>query len=144
MECHQSVSTQTAQEVSVELRSIVTRRIQFIETKEECEPSSDSSSGDKTLSGDPGSHAPAGPDRMACPVKQCRSDQGTECWPGNRLQSDQGTKFCAGSRETSYTNQKTMMQNPSAQVITRSLSLGRMCQKLHPIPMSRNSRFILC
>ena len=52
MECRQSIATQTAQEVNVELRSSVTRRVQFTDTKEEYEPSSDSSSGDETLSGE--------------------------------------------------------------------------------------------
>ena len=51
VECQQSVATQTAEEVNVELRSSVTRRVQFTNTKEEYEPSSDCSSGDKTLSG---------------------------------------------------------------------------------------------
>ena len=39
MECQQSIATQTAQEVNVELGSIVTRRVQFTDVKEEYEPS---------------------------------------------------------------------------------------------------------
>ena len=52
MECQPSIATQTAQEVNVELRFSVTRRVQFLGTNEEYEPSSDFSSGDETLSGD--------------------------------------------------------------------------------------------
>ena len=48
MECQQSIATQTAQEVNVDLRSSVLRRVQF--TRNEYEPSSDCSSGDETLS----------------------------------------------------------------------------------------------
>ena len=70
MECQQSIATQTAQEVNVEVRSSVTRKIQFRGANEEYEPSTDCSSGDETLSG---SHAPS--------VRQCRNDQGTECFP---------------------------------------------------------------
>ena len=97
LECQQSVATQHAQEVSVKLISSVTRRFQFTGTKEEYEPSSDCSSGDKNC---PRSHAPSDPDRMTCPGRKCRSDQGTKCCQGSRLQSDQGTEFCPGSRET--------------------------------------------
>ena len=52
MECQQSIATQTAQEVNVELGSRVTRRVQFTDMKEEYEPSWDCSSGDETLSGE--------------------------------------------------------------------------------------------
>ena len=52
MECQQSIATQTAQEVNVELRSSVKRRVQFIDTKEDNEPSSGCSSGDETLAGE--------------------------------------------------------------------------------------------
>ena len=52
VECQQSIATQTAQEFNVELRSSVTRRVQFTDTMEEYEPSSDCPSGDKTLSGE--------------------------------------------------------------------------------------------
>ena len=51
-ECQQSIASQTAQEVNVELRSSATRRVQFTDKKEEYEPSSDCSSGDETLSGE--------------------------------------------------------------------------------------------
>ena len=52
VECQQSIATQTAQEVNVELGSSVTRRVQFTDTKEEYEPSLDCSSGEETLSGE--------------------------------------------------------------------------------------------
>ena len=52
MECQQSIANQTPQEVNVELRSSVTRRVQFTDTMEEYELSSDCSSGDETLSGE--------------------------------------------------------------------------------------------
>ena len=45
MECRQSIATQAAQEVDVELRPSVTKRVQFRDTKEQC------SSGEETLSG---------------------------------------------------------------------------------------------
>ena len=49
---HQSTGTQTSQEVSVNLSSSVTRKVQFADAKEEYEPSSDCSSGDETFSGE--------------------------------------------------------------------------------------------
>ena len=52
VECLQSIATQTAQEVNVELGSSVTRRVQFTNTKNEYEPTWDCSSGDETLSGE--------------------------------------------------------------------------------------------
>ena len=52
VECQRSVATQTAQDFNVELKSSVTRKVQFTDTKEEYETSSDCSSGDETLSGE--------------------------------------------------------------------------------------------
>ena len=144
MECRQSIATQTAQEVNVEVRSSVTRRVQFTDTKEEYEPSSDCSSGDETFSGESCTFGPGHDDLSGETMSKRTRDI---ILSGSRLQSDQGTEFCQGSREISRTKQKTIMQNPSAQLITRSLSylrLRRMGQKLHPIPTSQNSQFFLC
>ena len=52
MESQQSIATQTAQEVNVELRCSVTRKVQFTGANEENEPRTDCSSGDETLSGE--------------------------------------------------------------------------------------------
>ena len=118
VECQQSTATKTSQEINVELRFCVTRRVQFTDTKEEYEPSSDCSSGEEALSGESCTFEP-GLDELS--GRQCRSDQGTEFCPGSRLQSDQA-------------------QNPLAQVLFHSLSclrLGRTGQKLHPIQTSQ-------
>ena len=53
MERQQATGTQTAQEVSVKLRSSVTKRVQFTDSREEYEPNSDCSCGGETLSGEP-------------------------------------------------------------------------------------------
>ena len=63
-ERQQATGTQTVQETSVKLKSRVTRNIQFTNAREDYEPSSDCSSGDKTLSG---SQIMSGLARMICP-----------------------------------------------------------------------------
>ena len=69
VECRQSIATQNAQEVNVELKPSVTKRVQFTDTKEEC------SSGDETLSGE---SFTLGPGVNNLSGRQCRNDQGTE------------------------------------------------------------------
>ena len=84
VECQQPIATQTAQEVNVELRSSVTRRIQFTDKRRSTNRARTVHLETKHC---PGCHAPSGPDKTTCPGRQYRSDQGTE--------------FCPGSRETS-------------------------------------------
>ena len=48
----QLTSTQSAQGVSVELKSRMARRVQFTDAKKEYEPCSDCSNGDETSSGE--------------------------------------------------------------------------------------------
>ena len=64
VERQQATGTQTAQEVSVRLRSRVARRVQFTDAREEYEPSSDCSSGHQTLSGE-SSHIRHGQDDLS-------------------------------------------------------------------------------
>ena len=127
MERQQATGSQTAQEVSVKVRSSSARRVQFIDAREEYEPCSDCSSGDEKLSGE-SSHIGPGQDDLSEEFTLKR----------------RGTKFCPGSRETSRTNQMAAMQTPSARVMGQSLSLGKTCRRLPPIPTSRRLRFISC
>ena len=92
MECQQSVATQTAQEVNVKLRSIVTGRIRFTETKGEYEPSSDFSSGDETLSGEsctfgPGQDGLSGETMLKRPRDRKLSGESTSERPGDKILS---------------------------------------------------------
>ena len=80
MERQESIATQTAQEVSVKLRSSVTRRVQLTETKRSTSRACTVHPETKHC---PGSHAPSGPDKMTCPGRQSRSDEGTEFCPGS-------------------------------------------------------------
>ena len=126
-ERQQTNGTQTAQGFSVKLTSSVTRRVQFTDAREEYEPSSDCSSRDETLS-EESSHVCLA--RMNC--------------LGSPRYNDEGTKFCSGSRETSRINQMAVIETPSARVMSQSLILGKMCQRLPPIPTSRRMRIIPC
>ena len=66
VERSQLTSTQSAQGVSVELKSSMARRAQFTDAKEEYEPCSDCSNGDETSSGDEtlsGESCSFGPDK---------------------------------------------------------------------------------
>ena len=88
MERQQQTGTQIVQEVSVKLRSSVTRMVQFADAREEYEPSSECSSGNETLSGE---SIMSGLAMMIC--------------PGSPRKNDEGTKICPGSRETSRANE---------------------------------------
>ena len=85
LKCQQSVATQTAQKVNVELRSSVTRTVQITDTKEESEPSSDCSSGEETLSGESCTFGPV-QDDLGRETMSNRS--GERILYGSRLQSD--------------------------------------------------------
>ena len=82
------------QEVVVELRSSVTRKFQFTETKEEYEPSSDCSSGDETLSGESCTFGP-GQDNLSG-EKMSKNVVRRADFGATKEQS-----FCPVSRETS-------------------------------------------
>ena len=128
VKCQQPVATQTAQEVNVDLISSVTRRVQFTDTKDEYEPSSDCSSGEEILSGE-----------------SCTFGSGQDDFSGETMSKRPRDRILSGESTSERSrDKKIMMQNPSAQGMTRSLSLGKMCQKLHLFPTSWNSRFILC
>ena len=126
MERQQATGTQTAQEVSVKLRSRVARRVQFTDVKEEYAPSSDSSSGHETLS------------RESSHIWHGQDDLSRESTLNQRRD-----KISSGSRETSRTNQMAVMKTPSARAMGQSLSLGKMCRRLL-IPTSLRLRFIPC
>ena len=94
MECQQSIATQTAQEVNVELRSSVTRSVEFTDTMEEYEPSSDCSSGDETLSGEsctfrPGQDDLSGETMSKRPRDRIFSGESTSERPRDRILSGQ-------------------------------------------------------
>ena len=91
-ECQQTFATQTAREVSVELRTNVTRSVQLTETKEEYEPNSDCSSGDKTLFGEsctfrPGKDDLSGETMSKRPRDRMLSGESTSERPRDRILS---------------------------------------------------------
>ena len=82
MERQQATGTQTAQEVSVKLRSSVARRVQFTDAREEYEPCSECLSGDETLSGE-SSHVWPGQDDL--------SGESSHVWPDQDVLSGEST-----------------------------------------------------
>ena len=136
---------QATEEVRVRSKSSFTRKVQFTDAGEEYEPSLNCSSGDKTMSGESGTFELVQDELSG---ETILGQTKGRMLSGEPDSINQGTKFCPGSRETSQTDRKIMMWNPSARVTcpppTRGPSRGKTHRRLLPIRMFRRLQFIPC
>ena len=126
-EHRETTNVHTTEENRVESKSSVTRKFQLTEAEQEDEPCSDSSCGDKTLSGE------------SCAFEPRQDDLSRES--NSRQPRD---RIFSGESRNITDSWDIMMYIPPARVMTQELSSGRIRRKLLPILMSRRLRFIPC
>ena len=119
-EHRETTNVHTTEEVRVESKSSVTRKFQLTQAEQEYEPCSDSSCGDKTLSGESCAFGPRQDDLS----RESNSRQ-----PRDRILSRESRNITD--------NWNIMMYIPPARVMTQELSSGIIRRKLLPILMSR-------
>ena len=132
---------QVTEEVRVKSKSSFTRKVRFTDAKEEYDPSSDCSSGDKTMSGESDTLRPVQDDLFGKRLMRPPRDRNLSGESDSKRRMD---RALSGESRNITTDWNMMMGNHSAQVMTRDLSPGTTHPRLLPILMYRRLRFIPC